>query len=42
MSRDYFIILVYCLVCEHYRAGIAQCPIRLWKVCNSWRFQAQA
>lgn len=28
MSRDYFIILVYCLVCEHYRAGIAQYPIR--------------
>lgn len=28
MSRDYFIILVYCLVCEHYRAGIAQYPVR--------------
>jgi hypothetical protein len=28
MSRDYFIIMVYCLVCEHYRAVIAQHPIR--------------
>lgn len=28
MCRDYFIIMVYCLVCEHYRAVIAQCPLR--------------
>jgi hypothetical protein len=28
MSRDYFIILVYCLVCEHYQAVVAQHPIR--------------
>lgn len=28
MSRDYFIILVYCLVCEHYRAVVAQYPVR--------------
>lgn len=28
MSRDYFIILVYCLVCEQYQAVIAQYPLR--------------
>lgn len=28
MSRDYLIIMVYCLVCEHYQAVIAQHPIR--------------
>lgn len=28
MTRDYFIIMVYCLVCEHYQAIVAQCPIR--------------
>jgi len=28
MSRDYFIIMVYCLVCEHYPIVIAQHPIR--------------
>ncbi len=28
MNRDYFIITVYCLVCEHYQAVIAQHPIR--------------
>lgn len=28
MSRDYFIIMVYCLVCEHYQSVIAQNPIR--------------
>ncbi len=28
MSRSYFIIMVYCLVCEHYQAVIAQHPIR--------------
>jgi hypothetical protein len=28
MSRDYFIIMVYCLVCEHFQAVIAQHPIR--------------
>ena len=28
MSRDYFIIMVYCLVCEHYQAVIVQHPIR--------------
>jgi len=28
MTRDYFIIKVYCLVCEHYQAVIAQYPIR--------------
>jgi hypothetical protein len=28
MSRDHFIILVYCLVCEHYQAVVAQHPIR--------------
>ncbi len=28
MTRDYFIIKVYCLVCEHYQAVIAQHPIR--------------
>jgi hypothetical protein len=28
MSRDYFIIMVYCLVCEHYQAVIDQHPIR--------------
>jgi hypothetical protein len=28
MDRDYFIILVYCLVCEHYAIIAAQFPIR--------------
>lgn len=28
MSRDYFIIMVYCLVCEHYQAVITQHPVR--------------
>jgi Transposase DDE domain len=28
MTKDYFIIMVYCLVCEHYQAIIAQYPIR--------------
>lgn len=28
MSREYFIIMVYCLVCEHYQAVVAQHPIR--------------
>ena len=28
MDRDDFIITVYCLVCDHYRAVIAQPPIR--------------
>jgi hypothetical protein len=28
MSRDYFIIMVYCLACEHYQAVIVQHPIR--------------
>ncbi len=28
MSRDYFIIMVYCLVCENYQAIISQHPIR--------------
>ncbi len=28
MTRDYFIIMVYCLVCEHYQFVIAQQPIR--------------
>lgn len=28
MSRDYFIIMVYCLVCEQYQAVIAQQPVR--------------
>lgn len=28
MSRDYFIIMVYCFVYEHYQAVIAQHPIR--------------
>jgi hypothetical protein len=28
MSRDYFIIMVYCLVCEHYQVITAQTPIR--------------
>jgi hypothetical protein len=28
MTRDYFIIMVYCLVCEHYQAIIKQHPIR--------------
>jgi hypothetical protein len=28
MDRDYFIILVYCLVCEHYQAIVAQQAIR--------------
>lgn len=28
MSRDYFIIMVYCLVCEHYPVVIAQHPLR--------------
>ncbi|RMH44587.1 MAG: IS982 family transposase [Gammaproteobacteria bacterium] len=28
MSRDYFIIMVYCLVCEHYPVVIAQRPLR--------------
>jgi hypothetical protein len=28
MTRDYFIIKVYCLVCEHFQAVIAQHPIR--------------
>jgi hypothetical protein len=28
MSRDYFIIMVYCLVCEHYQVITAQHPIR--------------
>jgi hypothetical protein len=27
MSRDYFIIMVYCLVCEHYQAVITQHPV---------------
>ncbi len=25
MSRDYFIIMVYVLVCENYQALVAQC-----------------
>ncbi len=28
MTRDYFIIIMYCLGCEHYQAVIAQHPIR--------------
>lgn len=28
MTRDYFIIMVYCLVCEHYQAVIVHHPIR--------------
>ncbi|MEJ2750671.1 MAG: IS982 family transposase [Anaerolineae bacterium] len=28
MSRDYFIIMVYCLVCEHYPVIVAQYPLR--------------
>lgn len=28
MCRDYFIIMVYCLVCEHYRAVTAQHILR--------------
>ncbi len=28
MDRDYFIILVYCLVCEHYQAVIAKLSLR--------------
>lgn len=28
MDRDYFIIYVYCLICEYYRAIIAQHPVR--------------
>lgn len=28
MDRDYFIIAVYCLVCDHYRVVAAQVPIR--------------
>jgi len=28
MDRDYFIILVYCLVCDHYAAIASQYPIR--------------
>ena len=28
MSRDYFIIMVYCLVCEQYQAVIAHHPVR--------------
>jgi len=28
MSREYFIIMVYCLVCEHYPIIVAQHPIR--------------
>ena len=28
MTRDYFIIMVYCLVCEHYQSVISQHPIR--------------
>jgi len=28
MSRDYFIIMVYCLVCEHYQVITAQMPVR--------------
>lgn len=28
MSRDYFIIIVYCLVCEHYQVVIAEYPLR--------------
>ncbi len=28
MTRDYFIIMVYCLICEHYQAVIAQHPLR--------------
>jgi hypothetical protein len=28
MDREYFIILVYCLVCEHYRAVIANHSLR--------------
>ena len=28
MDRDQFIITVYCLVCTHYRALTARCPIR--------------
>lgn len=28
MDRDYFIIMVYCLVCEHYAAIVAQHPLR--------------
>ena len=28
MSRDYFIIMVYCLVCENYQAVVTQRPIR--------------
>lgn len=28
MSRDYFIIMVYCLVCEYYQAVVAQHPLR--------------
>ena len=28
MSRDYFIIMVYCLVCENYQAVVAQHTVR--------------
>lgn len=28
MSREYFFILVYCMVCEHYQAVIEDYPIR--------------
>ena len=28
MDRDDFIITVYCLVCEHYQAIQAICPVR--------------
>ena len=28
MSRDYFIIMVYCLICDHYQAIVAQHPVR--------------
>ena len=28
MSRDYFIIMVYCLVCEHYQAVVGQQSLR--------------
>ena len=28
MSRDYFIIMVYCLVCEHFQASVGGQPLR--------------
>ena len=28
MDRDYFIIMVYCLVCEHYLAVVNEQPLR--------------